>query len=115
MNDIKFDINNIIAKRHLDDEKKIEELSKKYGLDVRQFLSVSDTWHKGYVWDENKINSYLLHCPFCGGAARIESYQDYITDEISYTIQCNNCGSETDEFEERLDAIMAWNTRVECE
>jgi Lar family restriction alleviation protein len=47
----------------------------------------------------------LLDCPFCGGEARFST-------EDGNWINCKSCGAETDYFEQREEAIKAWNTRV---
>lgn len=47
----------------------------------------------------------LLPCPFCGGEARFST-------EDGNWINCKSCGAETDYFEQREEAIKAWNTRV---
>lgn len=50
----------------------------------------------------------LLPCPFCGGEARFST-------EAGNWINCKSCGAETDYFEQREEAINAWNTRVPME
>ena len=92
------------------DEKMVNELSEKYGLDVKQFLSASDTWIPGLVWDNAKINAYLLTCPFCGDHAEIVDFQ--YDDGITYAVKCMECDAQTGEYDERLDAFMHWNRRV---
>lgn len=47
----------------------------------------------------------LKNCPFCGGEARFST-------EDGNWINCKSCGAETDYFEQREEAVNAWNTRV---
>lgn len=92
------------------EKKIIEDHYKTYGLDITQFLSIAEAWPHLLVWDNDKINSYLRKCPFCGGKAEIIDYQ--YDNGIAYAIQCTECESETDEYDNRVEAILKWNQRV---
>ena len=59
---------------------------------------------------KNKIK--LLHCPFCGGSATVKVY-DF---GKGYEVFCNKvstCNAGTAPWENKLDAINAWNNRAE--
>lgn len=105
-----INMNDIIKERQEADNKAVMEQSKKYGLDIRQFLSFSEVPPYGLIWDNKKINAYLKKCPFCGGVAEIIDYE--YDDGLSYAIECTNCNAETDEYDERVEAIIKWNQRV---
>lgn len=52
----------------------------------------------------------LEPCPFCGN--------EYISvipsvDKIVYWCKCEECGVETSCYENKADAIQAWNRRVQ--
>lgn len=56
----------------------------------------------------------LLPCPFCGGAARINTYR-VAEDAMGVRISCRSCYCATTEFEDAYapvgDATHAWNRR----
>lgn len=51
----------------------------------------------------------LKPCPFCGGEALGE--ERYWNSLISYRVFCTKCFSETREFDDKEQAIEAWNKR----
>ena len=48
----------------------------------------------------------LACCPFCGDEANL-----YTEDEMFFAI-CSKCGASTKKRKNRMDAIIAWNTRL---
>lgn len=56
-------------------------------------------------------NKELKPCPFCGGeACTMEEFDGF--DTTQYSVQCQSCKIETMLFNERAEAIAAWNRRV---
>lgn len=106
-----INIDKIVKEIREAEKKIIKEQSVKYGLDITQFLSASETWPHRLIWDNDKINIYLKKGPFCGGKAEIVEYQDD-DDDMSYTIQCTECNAESDEYENRVEAVLKWNQRM---
>ncbi len=106
-----IDIDRLIEEMRKESEQKIEHLSQKYNIDVKQFLSESENWHHQLVWDDKKINTYLKSCPFCGAKAQIEEFQ-YNDGTLSYAIECTECDAMSAECDERVEAIIKWNRRV---
>ena len=50
----------------------------------------------------------LKECPFCGGAAECETFND-----IHLWVECTCCGARTrTKHGEEVDAIEAWNRRI---
>ena len=98
-------------KRRKQDLEIIRQLNCKYGFDIMPFVSESKKWHHGLIYDFDKIEKYLLPCPFCGGEAEIVEYED--VDGITYAVGCKVCESETVDYYEILDAMVRWNTRQE--
>ena len=63
----------------------------------------------------------LLHCPFCGGKAQLETTCGigYVDKEgvdrytlALFFIQCTKCACKTYPHENWVDAIKAWNRRA---
>jgi Lar family restriction alleviation protein len=52
----------------------------------------------------------LRDCPFCGEPEEIEVTQD--ENSLDNIVQCNSCGSRTQEFAIEKHAVEAWNTRA---
>lgn len=52
----------------------------------------------------------LKPCPFCGGEACTLINEEGYTPQ--YSVQCQSCKIETLAFDERAEAIAAWNRRV---
>lgn len=46
-------------------------------------------------------------CPFCGAYPHVEHDGPY------FAVVCNTCGSRTDQYGSRQDAIELWNSRKE--
>lgn len=103
-------IEQLREQRRKDDQEAIQEMNKKYGFDVSKYTKQSNSWHHGLVWNDEKIEGDLKSCPFCGGKAMINSFE--YEDGLTYYIFCGECSAQSDEFDERLEAMIAWNKRV---
>lgn len=59
----------------------------------------------------------LLHCPFCGGEAKVHSRCSYeeTGGETMFFVRCNDCGSEGSWNYSKEKSIKAWNTRKTVE
>jgi Lar family restriction alleviation protein len=57
---------------------------------------------------QEKKMEELKKCPFCGGEAKIVGYS-------LFWIVCKECFAETDAFDTKIEAIKAWNRRVNDE
>ena len=55
--------------------------------------------------------SELKCCPFCGGEAKISSY-DWGYSVKEYWIYCNPCDCASGRYHSKEEAINAWNTRT---
>lgn len=53
--------------------------------------------------------SELKTCPFCGGKAKVNAFEEWKT----YTVSCQRCGVETIGFGHEQAAVDAWNRRAE--
>ena len=49
----------------------------------------------------------LKPCPFCGGKATA-----YICGRI-FVVECESCGTSSDGFDSKKEAVEAWNRRTE--
>ena len=58
----------------------------------------------------NKDYPRLLNCPFCGGEAKIEKYEEY-----SYIVRCTKCPCDIGRqwYSRKQDAKKAWNRRAD--
>lgn len=66
-----------------------------------------DIWVRGSEKvKEMKETKELKKCPFCGGEAEIVGYK------FSWIV-CKECSAETGVFDTKIEAIKAWNRRVE--
>lgn len=54
----------------------------------------------------------LKPCPFCGGEAEFEIYEDDIS---LFNVVCKRCRAESAMFVEKEKATEAWNRRVKDE
>ena len=47
-------------------------------------------------------------CPFCGGEA-------FFSERVEYGVKvvCKNCWNESKFYHDKIDAIIAWNSRIE--
>lgn len=54
----------------------------------------------------------LKSCPFCGGGARSDFTFVGRAEITVFYIECTDCNAEGGEFNNKSDAIKAWNTRV---
>lgn len=69
------------------------------------------------------ISFYLKRCPFCGGKANgilremapFEKTNIPINCGAFFSIECSSCDSETREFENIVNAISLWNSRIRIE
>ncbi len=52
----------------------------------------------------------LLTCPFCGGEAKIATY-DFGYSIKEYWIYCHSCDCASGRYHSKEQAIEAWNTR----
>jgi Lar family restriction alleviation protein len=55
-----------------------------------------------------KPDEKLRACPFCGGEAILDTWDE---DTESRHIKCSHCGCQTRGFFRRTDAYDEWNTR----
>ena len=55
--------------------------------------------------------SELKCCPFCGGEAKIATY-DWGYSVKEYWIYCNPCDCASGRYHSKEEAINAWNTRT---
>lgn len=53
----------------------------------------------------------LLNCPFCGGEAKIATY-DWGNSVKEYWIYCNPCDCASGRYHSKEEVINAWNTRT---
>jgi Lar family restriction alleviation protein len=55
----------------------------------------------------------LLPCPFCGGAADMDSaWLDKYNIDARFTVYCQECGASSDDAHDETIASEAWNIRV---
>lgn len=52
----------------------------------------------------------LKPCPFCG--AKAEVVFDYEVGFESYSVWCENCRSSSAIYDDKTDAVEAWNRRT---
>ena len=54
------------------------------------------------------MNDSLKPCPFCGGEA-------FFSERVEYGVKvvCKNCWTESKFYHDKIDAIIAWNSRVQ--
>lgn len=104
-------IEELRQQRHEEDMEAIKKYTKKYGFDVTKYTKTSDNWHHGLIWNRDEITKDLRKCPFCGGQGEICDYE--YEDGMRYSIICQNCNAETNDYDEILDAFIAWNKRFE--
>jgi len=60
----------------------------------------------------------LLKCPFCGGEAKLRSYEDFNKDFSSvykFYIQCKDCEAQSKPIANVENAVNTWNTRKPME
>ena len=57
----------------------------------------------------------LKRCPFCGGKAEIVPVYDNESGFSGYAVICADCGCGTIGSEDEIDAVNAWNTRIDDE
>lgn len=50
----------------------------------------------------------LKTCPFCGGSAYVDVYED----DYRFFVSCVFCGARTDSCTTEKEAIESWNNRV---
>ena len=53
------------------------------------------------------MNDSLKPCPFCGGEA-------FFSERVEYGVKvvCKNCWTEAKFSHDKIDAIIAWNSRI---
>ena len=53
------------------------------------------------------MNDSLKPCPFCGGEA-------FFSERVEYGVKvvCKNCWTESKFYHDKIDAIIAWNSRI---
>lgn len=54
------------------------------------------------------MSDKLKPCPFCGGEAFFHKIVEY-----GVKVVCKNCWNESKFYHDEIDAIIAWNSRVE--
>jgi len=59
-----------------------------------------------FAWLTIEAEGKPLPCPFCGGVS-IPMHKD----SGFYSVQCDDCGSTTSDFDTKAEAIAAWNKR----
>ena len=67
-----------------------------------------DRWND--VWNNKDISlPELKSCPFCGGKANA-----FICGSI-FGVECESCGTSSDGFDTKQEAVEAWNRRADDE
>ena len=54
----------------------------------------------------------LLPCPFCGGKAELDSYENAPPHTDSFRVECPDCEATFDYLDTLEKAIAAWNRRT---
>ena len=57
------------------------------------------------------LKDEIKKCPFCGSKADVKLYGYRSIGVCSYCVQCVRCYAQSDTYEHRDDAVIAWNRR----
>lgn len=99
--------------RRQKDLEDITMLSAMYNFNVMDIVSeAEDGLLHQLTWDFDKIDKVLRPCPCCGGTASLQQFQHPRTSDLSYSIMCDNCCLQTDEYENPIEGILVWNKRI---